>query len=175
MAEPEAEHQSNPIRFGILGCATIAYKFCRAISLLPSGVATISCISSRSLDKVHQFATSARLLSSSVKLLSPYEALIEDTSVDAVYVPLPTSQHVMWAMAAAAKGKHVLIEKPAAVCGEELDKILEACRRNGVFFMDGSMWLHHPRTAEMRRLIDDPDRIGRLRLVSIFVYLILLL
>ncbi|XP_078172103.1 putative oxidoreductase At4g09670 [Carex rostrata] len=164
MSEPEPEHHQNPIRFGILGCATIAHKFCRAISLLPSDTATISCISSRSLDKARQFATSARLLSSA-KLLSPYDALLEDTSVDAVYVPLPTSQHVTWAVAAAAKGKHVLIEKPVALCVEELERILEACEKNGVLFMDGSMWQHHPRTAEMHRLIDDPNRIGQLRLI----------
>ncbi|KAJ4762024.1 hypothetical protein LUZ62_072399 [Rhynchospora pubera] len=164
MSESEAEHHQNPIRFGILGCARISHKFCRAISLLPSGTATISSISSRSLDKARQFAASARL-HSSVKLSSPYDALLEDTSVDAVYVPLPTSQHVTWAIAAAAKGKHVLIEKPAALCVEELERILEACAKNRVVFMDGAMWLHHPRTTEMRRLIDDPSRIGRLRLI----------
>ncbi len=33
----------------------------------------------------------------------------------AVYIPLPTSMHLKWVQAAAAKGKHILLEKPIAM------------------------------------------------------------
>ncbi|KAJ3675525.1 hypothetical protein LUZ60_004567 [Juncus effusus] len=162
----ETEHTNNPIRFGILGCAMIARKFCRAVSLLPVGSATISAVASRSLDKAQSFVDSnSTNLPSSVKILSSYESLLDETSIDAVYIPLPTSLHVEWAVKAAERRKHVLLEKPAAICAEDLERILESCANNGVFFMDGTMWVHHPRTAEMKRAIDDPDWIGELRLI----------
>lgn len=89
--------------------------------------------------------------------------------MDAVYIPLPTSLHVRWAVAAANKKKHVLVEKPAALDVAELDLILEACEANGVQFMDGCMWLHHPRTSNMEHLLDlsNSDGIGPVQFVSI--------
>ena len=46
-----------------------------------------------------------------------YEEVLDDPQVIAVYIPLPTSMHVQWVEAAAAKGKHVLLEKPIAMVG----------------------------------------------------------
>ncbi|KAM1648502.1 hypothetical protein FF1_009774 [Malus domestica] len=42
------------------------------------------------------------------------------------------------------------------------DQILEACKSNGVQFMDGSMWLHHPRTAKLKDLVSDPKLFGQI-------------
>jgi predicted dehydrogenase len=41
----------------------------------------------------------------------------------------------------------------------------DACRRNSVQLMDGVMWVHHKRTAEMSRIIDD-GILGELRRVT---------
>ncbi|KAJ7969738.1 Oxidoreductase-like protein [Quillaja saponaria] len=75
------------------------------------------------------------------------EAVLDDPDVDAVHIPLPTSLHVRWAVLAAQKKKHVLLEKPVALNTAEFDVITEACENNRVQFMDCTMWMHHPRTA----------------------------
>ncbi|KAJ3673775.1 hypothetical protein LUZ60_005767 [Juncus effusus] len=158
----------NPIRFGILGCAEIARKLSRAISFSPN--CTIAAVGSRSLSKAEQFI-SANSLPSSALPLAPYDAVLGHPSVDAVYIPLPTSLHAEWAVKAAESGKHVLLEKPTALCVAELDRILEACRVNGVVFMDSTMWMHNPRTEVMRERISDPARFGEVKSVnSIFTF-----
>src|SRR5262249_28344571 len=43
--------------------------------------------------------------------------------------------------------------------------LVDHCRGKGVTLMDGFMWPHHPRTAAMRRLIDE-GAIGEVRRVS---------
>jgi hypothetical protein len=48
----------------------------------------------------------------------------------------------------------------------DLDKILEACVSNGVQFLDGSMWLHHPRTMKMKELLFDFNHVGQVDFVS---------
>lgn len=48
-----------------------------------------------------------------------YEEVLEDANVHAVYIPLPTSLHTKWVQAAAAKGKHILLEKPIAMVGNQ--------------------------------------------------------
>lgn len=83
-------------------------------------------------------------------------------------MPLPTSLHRRWAILAAEKKKHILLEKPTALDVEELDQILDACESNGVQFMDGSMWLHHPRTAKMKEIISDPKLFGHVNYVRSF-------
>ncbi|KAF5467678.1 hypothetical protein F2P56_011909 [Juglans regia] len=148
------------VRFGILGCADIARKVSRAIALAPN--ATVTAIGSRSLDKAKAFA-SANNLPTDAKIYGSYEAVLDDPDVDAVYVPLPTSLHAHWAVLAAQKKKHLLLEKPVALNAAEFDTIMEACESNGVQFMDGTMWMHHPRTAKMREFLSDKERFGQLK------------
>ncbi|XAR73591.1 hypothetical protein NMG60_11007606 [Bertholletia excelsa] len=154
------DYSPTPIRFGIVGCADIARKLCRAINLAPNS--TLSAIASRSIDKAKRFA-SKNSLPETVKIYGGYDQVLEDPCVDAVYLPLPTSLHVQWAVLAAQRKKHVLLEKPTALDVGELDQILEACRSNGVQFMDGTMWYHHLRTAKMKDLISDPKIFGQIK------------
>lgn len=156
------EPAETQVRFGILGCAEIAKKLSRAITLAPN--AALYAVASRSLEKAKAFA-SANGFPPSAKVYGSYEALLDDPDVDAVYVPLPTSLHRQWAVKAAGKKKHVLLEKPVAPNAAELDEILGACESNGVQFMDATMWMHHPRTAVMKELLNDSERFGQPKMI----------
>lgn len=65
--------------------------------------------------------------------------MLADPRVDAVYIPLPSALHMEWVQAAAAAGKHILLEKPVAVNQAELDAMLAAVQAAGVQLMDGTM------------------------------------
>lgn len=152
----------NSIRFGILGSAEIARKVSRGITLAPN--ASLHAVGSRSIETASKFAA-ANGFPSYAKIYGSYDAVLDDPDVDAVYVPLPTSLHLHWAVMAAQKKKHLLLEKPVALNVSELDKILEACESNGVQFMDGTMFMHHPRTAKMEEFLSDSERFGELQSV----------
>ncbi|KAK0592877.1 hypothetical protein LWI29_027085 [Acer saccharum] len=152
----------NPIGFGIIGCAKIATKVARAIDLAPNS--RLYAVGSRSINKAKSFAA-VNGLSDTVKLYGSYDQVLDDPCVDVVYLPLPTSLHVHWAELAARKKKHLLLEKPTALDVTELDRILEACESNGVQFMDGSMWLHHPRTVKMKEMLFDSGLLGQVHLI----------
>lgn len=53
-------------------------------------------------------------------------ALLDDPSIDAVYIPLPASLHYEWALKALSKGKHVLLEKPAVVNAVEAEGLFRS-------------------------------------------------
>ena len=55
--------------------------------------------------------------------------------VDAVYIALPNAMHADFTIRAAAKGVHVLCEKPMAVTVEECDAMIAACRKHQVKLM----------------------------------------
>ncbi|CAJ2666376.1 oxidoreductase family NAD-binding rossmann fold protein [Trifolium pratense] len=157
-----------PIRFGVIGCADIARKVSRAISLSPH--ATLYAVGSRTLSKAQTFAKSNNF-PNDAKVYGSYEEVLDDPNVDAVYVPLPTSLHLQWAVIAAKKGKHVLLEKPVALSAVEFDEIVVACESSGVQLMDGTMWMHHPRTSFMKEFISDSNRFGELKSIhTVFTF-----
>lgn len=114
----------------------IANKNIRAIGL--SDNARVVAVGSR--DATKAAALLARWgLADSAAAYGCYEAVLADPAVDAVYIPLPSALHLRWVEAAAAAGKHVLLEKPVAVNEAELSGILAACEAAGVQLMDGTM------------------------------------
>jgi predicted dehydrogenase len=75
-----------------------------------------------------------------------FDALLDDPSIDAVYVALPNSLHAEWTVRALEAGKHVLCEKPLAMRVEEVDEIVDAADRTGRIAVEAFMYLHHPQT-----------------------------
>jgi len=65
------------------------------------------------------------------------EALADDASLDAIYIASPHQFHARHAEIAAARGKHVLVEKPMALAMDECDRMIDACARAGVHLIVG--------------------------------------
>lgn len=68
------------------------------------------------------------------KYSDAYEAL-RDPETEAVDVCLPTNLHAPVAIAALEAGKHVLVEKPMALTGEDCDRMMAAARKAGRVLM----------------------------------------
>jgi predicted dehydrogenase len=94
-----------------------------------------------------------------------YEAMLESDTIDGVYIPLPTSQHVEWALKAAEAGKHVLCEKPIALKASEIAPLIEARDTHKVLLSEAFMVTYHPQLHKVRDLIAD-GAIGTLRQVD---------
>ena len=60
------------------------------------------------------------------------QTFLADPELDAVIIATPDRLHAEQAIAAAASGKHVLVEKPMATSVEEADAMVAACRAAGV-------------------------------------------
>lgn len=159
---PEGE-----IRWGILSTARIGAKVWKAIRFSGNGV--VAAAASRDLAAARAFVENNQAeapFAQAPRALGSYEALLAAPDVDAVYLPVPTALRAPWAEAAAAAGKHVVCEKPCAASPEELHRMLSACERAGVRFMDGVFFMHGARLARMRQALDDGRSVGALRRVS---------
>ena len=93
-----------------------------------------------------------------------YEALLEDTDVEAIYISLPNGMHIDWTMRALEAGKHVLCEKPLSRRSEDVVHAFDYAESAGLVLSEGFMWRHHPQAKKLAQLLDE-DTIGRLRLV----------
>lgn len=129
------------LNVGILGCARIAKKNCRAAQ--SSASCRIAAVASRSEEKARGFVAevldddegdACRVVAGGE---DAYDRLLLDTSLDAAYVPLPTALHERYATGALVRGKHVLLEKPVATSAASYRGMLDAASREGRFLMDG--------------------------------------
>jgi predicted dehydrogenase len=157
----------NKLRFGILSTANIGRKNWKAIS--SSGNCVIAAVASRDLARSRQFIAECQRETPFETVPAPlasYAELIASKNVDAVYIPLPTGLRREWVLRAAAAGKHVVCEKPCAVNAAELEEMTGACRKNRVQFMDGVMFMHSPRMARIREILDDGKSVGPVRRIS---------
>ncbi len=79
-------------------------------------------------------ATEPLDFSNVARYASPRE-LFADPSVEAVDLCVPSYLHASLAQAALAAGKHVLVEKPMALSGEDCDAMIAAASKSGLVLM----------------------------------------
>ncbi|MBL0934622.1 MAG: Gfo/Idh/MocA family oxidoreductase [Rhizobiaceae bacterium] len=147
-------------RWGVLSTAKIARDHVIP-AILESENGVLAAIASRD-------AARARALADrfgAPHAFGSYEALLASDTVDGVYIPLPTSDHVEWAIKAADAGKHVLVEKPLALKAIDIQPVIDARNRNRVAISEAFMVFYHPQWAKVRDLIAG-GAIGRLRHVQ---------
>ena len=72
------------------------------------------------------------------------EPLLDDARVEAVHVCTPHSLHADQVVAAAAAGKHVLVEKPMALTLADCDRMIDACDQAGKILMVGQVMRYYP-------------------------------
>ncbi|WP_322988883.1 Gfo/Idh/MocA family oxidoreductase [Hoeflea sp.] len=94
-----------------------------------------------------------------------YGELLASPEIDGVYIPLPTSQHIEWAIKAAEAGKHVLCEKPISLHADEIAPLIKARDANNVLVCEAFMVTYHPQWKKVRELLA-AGAVGRLRHVQ---------
>lgn len=97
------------------------------------------------------------------------EELVAQPGVDVIYVATPHQFHAAHARAAAAAGKHVLVEKPMALSLEECRSMIAAARKAGVQLIVGHSHSFDAPILHARRLIES-GRFGRVRMISALNY-----
>lgn len=137
------------ICWGVLGAARIAAR--RVLpALARSETGTAHAIAGRDRTRAQEVAGRFQI----PRVHETYDALLNDSDVDAVYIPLPNSLHRPWSLRAAAAGKHILCEKPLADTADEAREMVDACRHAKVLLQEAFMYRFHPQIQTMRRLIE---------------------
>ncbi|MBL8219078.1 MAG: Gfo/Idh/MocA family oxidoreductase [Bryobacterales bacterium] len=86
-----------------------------------------------------------------------WENAVQDPRIQAMSIVLPHDLHAEVAMAAAAAGKHVLVEKPIANTLSEADAMIESARRAGTILMVAENMHFRPAVREAVRVIEAGD------------------
>jgi 1,5-anhydro-D-fructose reductase (1,5-anhydro-D-mannitol-forming) len=113
---------SDRIGWGIVGLGRVA-DTAIAPAVAAAANSTLAGVVSRTAAKAEEFAARH----GAPAAYDDYRTLLEDPSVDAVYIATPNALHADQVVAAAEAGKHVLCDKPMATSVEDARRQLAAC------------------------------------------------
>jgi phthalate 4,5-cis-dihydrodiol dehydrogenase len=91
--------------------------------------------------------------------------LCDDAAVEAVYVATPHQHHAEHAIAAASRGKHVLVEKPMAISMAQGEAMVAAARENSVALVVGHSHSFDAPVARAREIVAS-GQLGRVRMIT---------
>ncbi len=133
------------VRWGILGAA----KFAReqmAPAIHAAKRSKLAMLATSDPGKAAPF----QAIDGDLRVVDSYDALLADSDIDAVYIPLPNTLHVEWTRKALEAGKHVLCEKPIAMQADEIDALIALRDQTGLVAAEAYMIVHHPQWQQVR-------------------------
>lgn len=122
--------RNRSIKWGIVGLGNIASQFASDLLLIEN--AELTAVASRDFTKAEEFGGKFNAL----RMYNSYDLLFEDSEVEIVYIATPHNSHAELSIKALEKGKHVLCEKPMALSYQDTQRMVEASKKNNVFFME---------------------------------------
>ena len=129
----------------IVGCGLIGQKRARAL-----GAARLVACADAVLGRAEELAR----MTHASKATDDYQSILDRNDVDIIIIATPNNLLAPIARAALQAGKHVLVEKPAAVNLSELDSIISAREKSGRFVRVGFNHRYHPSLRKARELYE---------------------
>ncbi|MBY0521765.1 MAG: Gfo/Idh/MocA family oxidoreductase [Gemmataceae bacterium] len=118
---------SSTLGIAIVGCGMIARFHAKALAEVP-GTRVVALVS-RSLANAEKLKAELGLPCDAYADLAP---ALARKDVHVVIVTSASGAHMEPSVAAAAAGKHVVVEKPLEISLERCDRIIDACQKHGV-------------------------------------------
>jgi len=136
------------LRVGVIGVGTFGSLHARVYAELDSAelVAVADIQQERTQNLVSQYG---------VRGYADYNELLEKEDLDIVSVCTSDELHLAPVLAAAAAGKHILVEKPLAVNVPDCDTMIQAAENAGVKLAVGQILRFDPRYYAAREAISD--------------------
>lgn len=147
------------LRWGVISTSNIG-RAAVIPAIQASRNGEVVAVASRDRERAQEFAQRVGI----PRHYGSYEALLDDSEIDAIYNPLPNSLHREWTIEAVRRGKHVLCEKPLGLDAAECVEMDVEATANGVRLMEAFMYRFHPRTERVIDMVRQ-GAIGDLRMV----------
>jgi predicted dehydrogenase len=150
-------------RFGLIGSGLAAQTHARELTHVDGAV--LRAVFARDLEKAERI----RAAHNARTAYSDLDQFLSDPEIDAVIIATPNGLHRDFAIAAAAAGKHVVVEKPLETTTERGRDIIAACRKSQVrLFVIYQMRLSQAALAAKKDI--EAGKLGRIILVNVVDY-----
>jgi predicted dehydrogenase len=138
------------IKWGVIGAGGIADR--RTIpGLLAAENAALESVMEVSAELAERLASKYGVN----KYFTSEAELLADPDIDAVYIASPVVFHLDQICAAADAGKHILVEKPVALCAVDAEKAVAYCEQKGVKLAAGFMMRFAAFHQKLKQLLEN--------------------
>jgi len=144
----------SKLRAGIIGCGGIAnQKHMPSIAKTEQVdmVAFCDIVEERAAKAAKEFGTEC------AKSYTDYKKMLEDASIDMVYVLTPNKSHSFVTIDALEAGKHVMCEKPMAKTSKEAREMVEVAKRTGKILTIGYQNRFNPQSQYIKQVAGRGD------------------
>lgn len=136
----------NEVSWGVLGAGWLVTQATGAALHRATG-ARFAAIAARDIDRARAIGAE--------QTRDSYAAIVEDPSIDAVYIGLNNDAHLPWIRACIAAGKHVLCEKPLVLSAAQAEIAFAEAHAAGVLLVEATWTRWHPRMQRIVQLATD--------------------
>jgi predicted dehydrogenase len=150
------------IRFGIIGCGYIAERHLKHITdhADAQAIGVFDVLS----EAAHKLAGDYRL-----RVHPDIDSLLNDSQIDIVSVCTPNGSHAELSIAALKAGKHVLVEKPMAICPNDARAMVETAQACGKQLYVVKQNRYNPPVQAVKQLIEQ-GKLGQIYAVNLNCY-----
>lgn len=142
------------IRFAVIGTNFITDNFIDAGKQCEDF--KVQAVYSRTMEKAKAYAEKFGI----EDCYDSLEDLASAENIDVVYIASPNAFHAKYSIQMMNAGKHVLCEKPIASNKKELEKMLEASKKNNVIVMEAMRPVFDP---GFRAIQENLKKLGKIR------------
>jgi len=151
-------NKKETFNWALVGSGGITNSFLAGLKATNGNPAAIV---SRSLERAKDFASRNGI----EKFFDNYDRMLEDKTIDIVYIGTPHTSHRDFSVRALKAGKAVLCEKPSAINAVELRSMILAAQENNSFFMEAIWTLFLPPLVKVRKWLSG-ELIGEVKMVQ---------
>lgn len=149
------------INWGIIGCGDVTeIKSGPAFNKVPNS--KLIAVMRRDAEKAKDYAIRHQV----PKWYTNADDLINDPTINAIYIATPPSSHAEYALKAIAAGKPVYVEKPMALSYNDGKQMVNAANASGVKLVIAHYRREQPFFLKIKSLLDQ-NSIGKVRLVNL--------
>jgi predicted dehydrogenase len=154
----QLSHVRPPVKLGLIGLG-FACTVLHLPSLSKNPHAQVIAVSDVSQAKLSEFSASFSQLN--VRQSLEHRSILDDESIEAVFIASPTPSHAAIAIEALRAGKHVFCEKPICNSVEDAELMIqEAEAHPDLVLMIGQVLRFWPEYVQIKKVIDE-GKIGR--------------
>jgi predicted dehydrogenase len=145
---------TQALRFGIVGIGGYGGHILSTLRASSSGVNPPVKLMAVCDPDVNRFKLEMNALrEAGLSVYTKLDDLLNDTTVQAVWLPVPINLHTPFTLAALDAGKAVMCEKPAAGTVDEVDRMIAARDRTGLLVAIGFQDIYDPLVQDAKRRI----------------------
>mgnify|MGYP000067766022 CR=1 FL=1 len=160
----EASENKKSLGIALVGLGTYStYEL--APSLLETKHCHLAGIVTGTPEKEKIWGEKYKIPKENIYNYNTFDSIINNDSIDIIYVVLPNAMHADFCIRAAKAGKHVICEKPMAVSVAECQAIIDACAKADVKLSVGYRLHSEPHTQEIQRIVKEKE-FGKINFVT---------